>query len=382
MDEIEVSVVEASNRNIVLRWIDPKTGKMKQKSAGTRVRREAERAAERLKKQLNDAGGVVPTRMSWDDFCEKYELQKLPSLSRNSRDIWNSAKNSFDDWDEVQTEVPKVKKLLDVNADRIARWHAWLRQRGRSADTIACYTRTLLAALRWAKASEMLTSVPVVSVEKKTKRKRRKVRGRAITDAEFPKMLAAVERVMPAAEVAEWKRLLRGLWFSGLRIGEAVALSWDADADLRVDFSGRRPKLRISEEAHKAGDEVTLPLTPDFAEFLNETPKGQRRGRVFPIATEYFRAQKGVAAIGAASGIVVDRKAEKFASAHDLRRSFGTRWAQRVKKPLVLQKLMRHKSIETTLSYYVDLDADDLGDELDRWSDTFSDTPSDSSSQD
>ena len=34
----------------------------------------------------------------------------------------------------------------------------------------------------------------------------------------------------------------------------------------------------------------------------------------------------------------------KFASAHDLRRSFGERWAERV-LPKVLMELMRHESI-------------------------------------
>lgn len=32
--------------------------------------------------------------------------------------------------------------------------------------------------------------------------------------------------------------------------------------------------------------------------------------------------------------------------------------------PTVLQKLMRHDSIETTLRYYVDLDADEMAEEL------------------
>lgn len=32
--------------------------------------------------------------------------------------------------------------------------------------------------------------------------------------------------------------------------------------------------------------------------------------------------------------------------------------------PTVLQKLMRHDSIETTLRYYVDLDADAMAEEL------------------
>ena len=42
----------------------------------------------------------------------------------------------------------------------------------------------------------------------------------------------------------------------------------------------------------------------------------------------------------------------KFASAHDLRRSFGERWSHRV-MPQVLMELMRHESIETTNRYYV-----------------------------
>ena len=42
----------------------------------------------------------------------------------------------------------------------------------------------------------------------------------------------------------------------------------------------------------------------------------------------------------------------KFASTHDLRRSFGERWASRL-MPTDLMALMRHESIETTLRYYV-----------------------------
>ena len=53
----------------------------------------------------------------------------------------------------------------------------------------------------------------------------------------------------------------------------------------------------------------------------------------------------------------------KFASAHDLRRAFGTRWAKRV-MPAVLQRLMRHAEIGTTMKYYVTMDADSVADEV------------------
>ena len=60
-------------------------------------------------------------------------------------------------------------------------------------------------------------------------------------------------------------------------------------------------------------------------------------------------------AIGEASGIVVNGENGKHVTAHDLRRAFGTRWALRV-HPLVLKKLMRHETLDTTLRFYVDLD--------------------------
>jgi hypothetical protein len=53
----------------------------------------------------------------------------------------------------------------------------------------------------------------------------------------------------------------------------------------------------------------------------------------------------------------------KYATAHDLRRSFGTRWAKRV-MPMVLVEMMRHDSIETTKRYYVSTDAMETADML------------------
>ncbi len=42
-------------------------------------------------------------------------------------------------------------------------------------------------------------------------------------------------------------------------------------------------------------------------------------------------------------------------SLHDMRRSFGSRYTAVVPAP-VLQRLMRHSDIKTTLTYYADVD--------------------------
>ncbi|NQU23571.1 MAG: site-specific integrase, partial [Candidatus Nealsonbacteria bacterium] len=169
-------------------------------------------------------------------------------------------------------------------------------------------------------------------------------------------------------------------WLSGLRLEESLAFSWDADAPISVDLSGRFPRLRIDAAAEKGRRDRLLPLTPDFAEWLLETPAAERRGRVFRLgnlrtgsALDSQQVSLIVSAIGKRAGIVVKRtkgkgRADKVkhASCHDLRRSFATRWAPKV-KPATLQLLMRHSSIETTLGYYVELDADELAEEL--WND-------------
>jgi integrase len=107
------------------------------------------------------------------------------------------------------------------------------------------------------------------------------------------------------------------------------------------------------------------------------TPEAERVGLVFPLVRtkpsmvgESMSVTKAICAIGAIgekAGVIVAKDTEtgkvKYASAHDLRRSFGTRWASKVKTP-VLQRLMRHRSINTTLKYYVALEADDVAADL------------------
>jgi integrase len=195
------------------------------------------------------------------------------------------------------------------------------------------------------------------------------MRGRPITAEEFDRLLLAVLKVRPH-DAPAWERLLRGLWCSGLRLSEILALSWDSDAPFHADLTGRRPALRISAEAQKARRDEVLPMTPDFAHFLAETPAAERQGRVFTVTRTRDGQPMGVgkvgeviSSIGKKAGVVVNKADGKFASAHDLRRAFGTRWAKRV-MPAVLKRLMRHASIATTMAFYVDLDAAEVADQL------------------
>jgi hypothetical protein len=93
-------------------------------------------------------------------------------------------------------------------------------------------------------------------------------------------------------------------------------------------------------------------MAPEFSELLLAVPPEDRHGRVFaPQARRAgaptpatHRIGEVIADIGEAAGVCVDAdpstgKPTKYASAHELRRAFGERWAKRV-MPAVLQKLM------------------------------------------
>ena len=94
------------------------------------------------------------------------------------------------------------------------------------------------------------------------------------------------------------------------------------------------------------------PLAPEAVELLE--PIQRERGLVFKLPNrDIDKVSKRITKIGKVAGVIVDPEKGKFASAHDLRRSFGFRWSRRTIKVAELKELMRHASIETTLAYYV-----------------------------
>lgn len=402
-DSVKVSVVKYPDRDhLVLRWRDPITGKMRSKTSGTNRRRDAERLAAKLEREILEGQHGPTAKMGWSDFREYHENHCLRALADKTFDAYVCALNVYE-------RFHKPDRLTDITAARITAWQTELRKEGKSEATIACYARHLKATLRWALEQGLLPVLPKFTMPKRAKFAK-VMKGRPITVEEFERMLTAVPKAIGTdkAVVASWKHFLEGLWWSGLRLSESLLLRWDfAPSAIIVDFSGRRPMLRIPCEAEKGGKDRLLPMAPEFAEFLLATPDAERKGRVFrPIGTRCgdVRLQSDwvsrvVCRIGRRARVIVDQRDKrlvidarrqkgkskpekrngkiaegssagadnsikhKYASAHDLRRAFGLRWSARV-MPAVLQQLMRHESIETTMRYYVGRDADAVADTL------------------
>lgn len=351
---VKVTVVRfAGKANLMLRYTDPVTKKRIHKSAGTSNAKEAERAAERLQQELNDGKYKPAALKTWEEFRDDFESEHLAHQSKNYQSIFQAAFNRF----EAATGIHDMGDAHGL----LHKYEVSLRRAKISTNTVATYMKHMRTALYWAGEhgyiKEQKIKVPAGSEDQ--------MKGRAIEDAEFPLLLAAVDDVIPEY-AKEWKHYLTGLWYSGLRRSESIRLSWDAGTGFEIYQSDMFWKFRIRPNSQKNRKGQVCNMAPEFSDWLQkETPVEKRKGLVFsPIGFKGARLTDSevgrmVSAIGRKAGIITDEAEDRCATCHDLRRSFGTRWASRV-MPADLKELMRHDSIDTTMKYYVSQNTDAL----------------------
>ena len=359
-DQIHVKVHSyGPGRPLGLVWFDPITGKKVAKSSGTFDEKEAIGKAAIMQAELNSGKYKPAIKITWKEFTERYEQEHLAGLSPSYADRTASAFSHVE-------RIINPDRLSKLTTATMSRFQGELRKGDGTAEhppvrqsTLDSVLRHIKAALRWAERVGLMNEAPRITAKATAKSK-----GRPITAEEFDRLIAAAPKVR-SKDSARWVRLLTGLWLSGLRLGEALALSWDADVPFAIDLSGKHPAFHIDAQAQKSRRDEVLPLTPDFAEWLLQTPEEDRHGPVFKMGTVAAVGKVGeiVSRIGKKAGVVVNKGDGKYASAHDLRRSFGTRWAKKV-MPAVLQRLMRHANINTTMTYYVNINADEVADGL------------------
>jgi integrase len=336
----------AGRGNWEMQWKDPVTGLKVTRSTGTPLKRDAERIAARVEGEINSGDGFLePSRLTWDGFVAQYQAEVLDGQSPGGRNKMLSVLRRFE-------KLINPAKLAVVGPQQVGEFARLMRADKTPETTIYSNLNCLRSALNWAFRQRLIRA----KVHVEMPRKPPGMKGRPITAEEFDRLLA---KAQDAGNETPDSQLLQGLWWSGLRLSEALALHWTDDRAFCVDMGGKRPMFFIRGHAEKGRKNRLLPMAPEFAELLQQTPTAAREGFVFLAGEDprpsLWTVSRRLSAYGRAAKIRVTP--DKFASAHDLRRAFGVRWAHRVMPP-VLQELMRHESIATTMEYYVGRNAE------------------------
>ena len=356
-DSIRVSLFRRKGRKyFYAQYRDPVTGDKVVQSTGTNIRRDAERFAVRWERELQEGRVGKSKRMSWTAFRNRYFEEVVPGFKQSSQSKAATVIRSYE-------KAVKPKLLRDVTDESLSRYQAMLRQRGVKESTIKGYFSYISPMLHWAKEQKLLSVIPVMPKQPRAKTQQL-MKGRPLTTEEYERMLSLTARVVHEAAAPSWQWLLEGLWWSGLRLSEALDLHWTDSTRLCVDFTSRHPMFRIPAEREKGNKDRLLPMAPEFAKMLERVSKEKRIGFVFDprprkrvletrLSIDYVGLN--IAAIGKRANVAVQQLDDgkvRYATAHDFRRSFGDRWSYRV-VPRILKELMRHETIATTEKYYL-----------------------------
>jgi integrase len=343
---------------------DTLTGEQRHQSSkiqrSERNRALAQRAAAELERSLNAAGGGNPTNVTWEQFRDRVASDFYNSTRPATQVAYESVLNRLE-------ATYRPCWLREVTSELLRDHVKNMRTEGISEGTINKHVRHMFAVLRWAKSESLLASLPDKPISPRNVRGlATKSKGRAISPEELEAMIAAIPRVMTGQRSAELERFMRGLYATGLRLSEAMKARWESGSDVFPLFADGRHPVWVFGATQKNGREEQSPITPEGAEFLLSIPPGERHGFIFELNGRSGRltettVSKLISQIGEAAGIQVapinPRTGKpKYASAHDLRRSFAQGLAYRV-SPAVLKLAMRHKSHLTTDKFYVGADA-------------------------
>lgn len=375
-----VSIACPTGRPFQLRYFCVVEKRQIRVSTGTRDAVEAEKQRRELEARLllgleakkSHRKTEYGPEMSWGEFRELFSTLHLSTVRESSA---IHAESRLD----LAERILRPKKLGDVaTATAMQQLQAGLltgaeSRRGmpRSPHTVKGYLNSVLSAVNWAFLQGWIPS-PVRFRKLKTGRLKG-MKGRPLSSEEFALMLSAVPAVVGQEAAPSWSYLLRGLWESAFRLGELMNTSWDIPRTIRPIWKpGQSAILHIPAAMQKNGTDDDIPMLPGLEKLLLETPLIDRKGWVFKPSSLQSRlgrsssrerpeadwVGKVIGKIGREAGIVVDTedpvtgRPAKYASAHDLRRSCAERLRNLGVPPLVICRVMRHSSWETTRKHY------------------------------
>jgi len=237
-------------------------------------------------------------------------------------------------------EACKFRFWSDVKASEIEAYLADRRKQGLSKQTVAYYAKAFRQFSLWMVKEKRASEVPVIHYERPPKNY-----GRAFELDEFQKLLDATISGPQREGLSGRVRYVCYILAveTGLRRGELRSLT-----PASFDFKSRT--VFVSGEHTKNGEDAVQEFSAKTAGLLKEFVANKMPSvQLFPLPND---TAKMIRADCKAAGIEVTDNAGRNLTFHSIRHSCGSFLADRGTHPKIIQDVMRHKSIDMTMSRY------------------------------
>lgn len=317
-------------------------------------------AEAREAKGERDAGDRRPVaRVTFGDYfaewIESYAGRTARGLAETSRSLYRRAveDDALGRW--------RSWKLAEVEPTDVRKLYGDLRAKGASTSRLRMLRAALSAMYATAVEDGLVRSNPVAGVRIPPSRAEQlgedAPQAKALTRSELALVLAALP--------AEWRLFFEFLAHTGLRISEAIGLTWQ-----HVDL-GARPRVKVREQLYdgkrrqlKSRDgRRDVPLSPRMAEKLRELRRDTFRGEVAPV----FAVENGgtVNRSNLASRVLKPAVTDLglgWVSFHSLRHTCASLLFEQGRNVRQVAEWLGHADPAYTLRTYIHLLDDGLGD--------------------
>jgi integrase len=284
-----------------------------------------------------ELGGVAKTRASFSEAANEW----LRYVERDRERKASTVTDYRHMIRRLEHDLGRLK-LGDVTPEVIESYRDALVDRGLSNRTVNKYLVVLHGIFKRAMKVYRLPENPLIAVEKRPNRKRA-----GIDVLSREEVMALVREAASELDAA----LYLTAAFTGLRMGELLALRW-RDVDFELDaVHVRRSFTGGKEDTPKSGRERTVPMASEVAQALARLSQRDR-----------FTAEEDLVFSGVKGGHLMPndvrrRYKDALAAAglralrfHDLRHTFGTH-AIRTADSREVMEWMGHQDLKTTQLY-------------------------------
>lgn len=317
------------------------------------------------KKRIEEGGLPIDNSITLNKWFD-YWLENIKGSS-----IRDTTKKCYINWYRYLREEMGYMRLSDIKPMHCQRVLNLAVNNNLSQGTITSIRKIMVSILYCAVENDLIPKNPVTKSVKVPELPNEKDIDRKVMTREEE------EAFILAASKYYQSYLFLFVLQTGLRVGEVCAIKWS-------DIDYKNKILTIYRTVHKEKDKYIfnypktkagirkVPLTDEAIRLLEIMKEDLQDLPIDPEYSEYiFHNENGKLcdknALNRTLNLITKRAKIRHLSMHCLRHTFATRCIEAGMKPKTLQRILGHKSINTTMNLYVHVTNEELHKEMNKF---------------